>query len=73
MVGLVKTSLMLCFEVVAANIRLVRHWAKRNEFTADPLRVPMPQGHVFEELDALGQISLTASSFFDDPPDDLAA
>ena len=72
-VGLVKTSLTLCFEVVAANIRLVRQWARRSEFTADPLCVPMPQSHGFEELDAHGQISLTEPSFFDDPPEELAA
>ena len=64
---------MLAFEVVAANIRLVRQWAQRNQFTADPLCVPMPESHGFEELDAYGQISLTEPSFFDDPPGDLAA
>jgi hypothetical protein len=71
--GIVKTSLMLTFEVVAANIRLVRQWAKRNQLTADPLCAPMPEGHGFEELDAHEQISFTELSFLDDPPGDLAA
>jgi hypothetical protein len=57
---------------MAANIRIVRQWAKRTEFTSDPLCEPMATNHGFEELDENGEISLTESSFFDDPPDDLA-
>jgi|GEM_PF-6713251 len=71
--GISEDEFLLCFEVVAANIRLVPQWAKRNEFTADPLCIPMPQSHGFEELDARGQVSLTETSFFDDPPDELVA
>lgn len=69
----VKTSLMLTFEVVAANIRLVRKWAKRTGLTIDPLTVPFPPDHGFEELDKNGQICLAEPFCFDDPPNDLAA
>ena len=72
-VGLVKTSLMLTFEVVAANIRLVRKWAKRTSLTTDPLCVEFPPDHGFEELDENGEICLAELFCFDDPPDDLAA
>jgi hypothetical protein len=72
-VGLVKTSLMLTFEVVAANIRLVRKWAKRTGLTTDPLTVAFPPDHGFEELDENGQICLAEPFCFDDPPNDLAA
>jgi hypothetical protein len=72
-VGLVKTSLMLTFEVVAANIRLVRKWAKRIDLTTEPLCVPFPTDHGFEELDENGQICLAEPFCFDDPPDDPAA
>jgi len=72
-VGLVKTSLMLTFEAVAANIRIVRQWAKRTGMTSDPLCKPMPENHGFEELDENGQICLAEPLEFDDPPDDLAA
>ena len=72
-VGLVKTSLMLAFEAVAANIRLVRKWAKRTGLTTDPLCVPFPLDHGFEELDENGQICLAEPFSFDDPPDDLAS
>ncbi len=72
-VGLVKTSLMLTFEVVAANIRIVRQWAKRTGLTTDPLCVPFPLDHGFEELDENGQICLAEPFSFDDPPDDLAS
>jgi hypothetical protein len=71
-VGLVKTSLMLTFEVVAANIRLVRKWAKRIDLTTESLCVPFPTDHGFEELDENGQICLAEPFSFDDPPDDLA-
>ena len=72
-VGLVKTSLMLAFEAVAANIRLLRKWAKRVGLTSDPLCVPFPVDHGFEELDENGQICPAGPFDFDDPPDDLAA
>lgn len=72
-VGLVKTSLMLTFEAVAADIRLVRKWAKRVGLTEDPLCEPFPPDHGFEELDENGQICLAEPFSFDDPPDDLAA
>ena len=71
-VGLVKTSLMLAFEAVAANIRLVRKWAERVALTSDPLCAPFPEDHGFEELDENGEICLAEPFDFDDPPDDLA-
>jgi len=70
--GIVKTSLMLTFEVVAANIRIARQWAKRNDLTTDPLCEPAPEDYGFEELDADGNICLAESSLFDDPPGDIA-
>ena len=72
-VGLVKTSLMLAFEAVAANIRLLRKWATRVGLTSDPLCAPFPADHGFEELDENGQICPAGPFDFDDPPDDLAA
>lgn len=72
-VGLVKTSFMLTFEAVAANIRLVRQWSRRTGDVTDPLCDVLPVNYGFEELDENGQISLTEPSIFDDPPDALAA
>jgi len=63
---------MLTFEAVAANIRIVRQWAKRTGLTSDPLSVPVPTDHGFEELDASGQISVAEPFLFDDPSGDLA-
>jgi hypothetical protein len=71
--GLVKTSLMLTFEVIAANIRVVRKWSRRTGLMSDPLCAPMPTNYGFEELDENGQICLAMPFTFDDPPDDLAA
>ena len=71
--GLITTTLMLAFEVMAANLRLVREWAKRTGLTTDPLCVPFPLDHGFEELDENGQICLAEPFSFDDPPDDLAS
>jgi hypothetical protein len=73
LVGFAETSLMLNFVVVAANIRIVRQWAKRIGLTTDPLCEPMPENYGFEELDANGQICLADPFLFDDPPGDLAA
>ena len=72
-VGLVKTSLMLTFEVMAANIRLVRQWSKRTGMTDDPLCEVLLPDYGFEELDANGQGRLAEPFLFDDPPGDLAA
>jgi hypothetical protein len=71
--GMVKTSLMLSFEVVAAKIRIVRHWFKSNDLTTDPPCQPVPQDYGFEELDANAQICLAERFLFYDPPGDLAA
>jgi hypothetical protein len=71
--GLVKTGLMLAFEVVAANIRILRQWAKRVGDVSDPLGEAFPVDHGREELDEHGQMSLVEPTFFDDPPDDLVA
>jgi len=72
-VGLIKTSLMLVIEAIAANIRVLRKWSKRTGDVSDPLCVPMPVNHGFEELDLHGQISLAEPLEFDDPPDEFAA
>ena len=39
--GLINTTLMLAFEVMAANLRLVREWAKRTGENSDPLHEPL--------------------------------
>ena len=39
--GLIKTTLMLAVEVMAANLRLVREWAKRTGENSDPLHEPL--------------------------------
>lgn len=72
-VGLVKTSLMITFQAMAANIRLIRQWSRRTGDVTDPLSEPMPENFGFEELDEHGQISLTEPFDFDDPPDELVA
>jgi hypothetical protein len=56
--GLVKTSLMVTLEALAAGIRVVRQWARRAGMTSDPLWAPMAEDGGFEELDAGGQTSL---------------
>ena len=64
---------MLTFEAVAANIRLVRQWAKRTGLTDDPLCEVVPLDCGFEERDENGQICLSEPFLFDGPPGDLAA
>ena len=54
--GLIKTTLMLAFEVMAANLRLVREWAKRTGENSDPLHEPFPEDFGFEEIDAEGNV-----------------
>ena len=63
--GLIKTTLMLAFEVMAANLRLVREWAKRTGENSDPLHEPFPEDHGFEEIDAEGNVRVAS-------PDDLS-
>jgi hypothetical protein len=72
-VGLVKTSLMITFQAMAASIRLIRQWSRRTGDVTDPLSEPMPENFGFEELDEHGQISITEPFDFDDPPDELVA
>lgn len=72
-VGLVKTSLMLTFQAMAVNIRLIRQWSRRTGDVTDPLSELMPENFGFEELDEHGQIALAEPFDFDDPPDELAA
>ena len=62
--GLIKTTLMLAFEVMAANLRLVREWAKRMGENSDPLHEPFPEDFGFEEIDAEGNVWSVAT---DDP------
>jgi hypothetical protein len=42
--GIVKTSLMMTVEVAVAvaNMRIPRHWAKRNDLTTEPPCQPVP-------------------------------
>ena len=62
--GLIKTTLMLAVEVMAANLRLVREWAKRTGENSDPLHEPFPEDFGFEEIDAEGNLWSVAA---DDP------
>jgi hypothetical protein len=72
-VGLVKTSLMLTFQAVAANIRLIRQWSRCTGDATDPLSELMPENFSVEELDEHGQIALAEPFDFNDPSDELAA
>ena len=54
--GLIKTTLMLAVEVMAANLRLVREWAARTGENSDPLHEPFPEDFGFEEIDAEGHV-----------------
>jgi hypothetical protein len=62
---------MLTFEVIVANIRLVRQWAKRTGLTDDPLCEVVPLDYGFEERDENGQTCLSGPFLFDDPRGDL--
>jgi hypothetical protein len=72
-VGLVKTSLMLTFQAVAGNIRLIREWSRRTGDVTDPLSELMPDNFGFEELDEHGQIALAEPFDFYDPPGEFVA
>ena len=71
--GLVKTSLMLTFWAMAANIRLLREWSKRTGDIADLLSEPYPEHHGHEEIDEFGQVILDDGSGYEDPPDNSSA
>ena len=71
--GLVKTSLMLTFEAMAANIRLLREWSKRTGDISDPLSEPYPEDYGHEEIDALGNIVIDDGSAYEDPPGNSTA
>jgi hypothetical protein len=66
--GLVKTSLMLTFEAMAANIRLLRTWSKRTGDVSDPLSAPYPQHYGHEEIDEFGQVLLDDFTDYEAPP-----
>ncbi|GAC1580757.1 MAG: hypothetical protein NVS3B18_14390 [Candidatus Dormibacteria bacterium] len=51
-VGLVKTTLMVALMTVAANLRSLRRWAERVGDYTDPLTLPDPPDHGFEELES---------------------
>jgi hypothetical protein len=68
--GLVKTSLMLTFEAMAANIRLLRKWSKRTGDVTDPLCEPYPEYYGHEEVDENGQAVYDDASDYEDPPGD---
>ena len=63
--GLIKTTLMLAFEVMAANLRLVREWARATGENSDPLHEPFPEDGGVEEIDAEGNVRVAS-------PDDLS-
>ena len=63
--GLIKTTLMLAFEVMAANLRLVREWARATGENSDPLHEPFPEDVGVEEIDAEGNVRVAS-------PDDLS-
>jgi hypothetical protein len=67
-VGLVKTSLMVTFEVMAANLRILHQWAKRVQDFSDPLCVEFPEHQGFEELDWLAEVQLSYPMLDDHPP-----
>ncbi len=67
-VGLVKTSLMVTFEVMAANLRILRQWAKRVQNFSDPLCVEYPEDQGFEELDSSAEMQLTLPLLGEHPP-----
>ena len=71
--GLIKTSLMLTFQAMAANIRLLREWSKRTGDISDPLSEPYPEDHGHEEIDEFGNIVFDDGSAYEDPPDKSAA
>jgi hypothetical protein len=55
-VGLVKTSLMLTFQAVAANIRLIRQWSRRTGDETDPLSELMPENFGFGSLTSTARL-----------------
>ena len=54
--GLIKTTLMLTFEVKATNLRPVREWTARTGEISDPLHEPFPEGFGLEDIDADGNV-----------------
>lgn len=68
--GLIKTTLMLAFEAMAANLRLVRAWARLTGENSDPLHEPFPENFGFEELDAEGNARPCTSGSGSGPPDE---
>ena len=70
--GLVKTTFMSTFVVVATNLPLVRDWAKREGIFTDLPHEQPTEDFGFEELGPDGDVSLTPATFDLGPPD-LAA
>jgi hypothetical protein len=52
--GIVKTTMMVVFQAMATNIRLIRKWAERTKGFSDPLAKPFPEHEGFEEIYSLG-------------------
>lgn len=67
-VGLVKTSLMLSFEAVAANLRLVQKWAWFFRGDSEPPASDTAEDHGFEEIDADNQVRLVDPDAYRSPP-----
>ena len=66
--GPVKTTLMLTFEAVAANLRLARQWARFHGDSSDPFNAAFAGDHGFEELDADGSIRRVEPDAYRGPP-----
>ena len=65
--GLIKTTLMLAFEVMAANLRLVREWARATGENSDPLHEPFPEDVGVEEIDAEGNVRVASPDALSPP------
>ena len=73
MVGLVTTSLLLTFEAVKANIRIMRWWATLTRLATDPRCELTPTDYGVEELDANAPNCSAEPLLWDDPPGDMAS
>ncbi len=54
--GLIKRTPMSAFEVMAANLRVVREWAVRTGENPGPLHESFPEDFGFDENDAEGNV-----------------
>lgn len=54
-----KTALLLSTAIAAANLHLLRAWARKTGDYTDPICRPDPPDHGHEELDAAGNPDTT--------------